>query len=98
VTTGTNLLQIFKNGTGIVYQEGLGSGSFSVVATDVITYSLYSTTPDFTQATISVNTYGTGTVSDCNFSSALAVDNVGVSFTANGTIDGITDNYVDGCP
>jgi hypothetical protein len=76
----------------------LGSGSFSVVATDVITYSLYSTTPDFTQATISVNTYGTGTVSDCNFSSALAVDNVGVSFTANGTIDGITDNYVDGCP
>jgi hypothetical protein len=76
----------------------LGSNSFSVLSTDVITYSLYSTTPDYTEVYISVNSFGPYSVSACNYSSALAVDNVGLSFTANGTIEGLTYNNEFGCP
>lgn len=98
ITTGTNNLQISKNSSLIVNQNGLGSGSFSVISTDVITYSLSSTTPNFTSATISVNSFGPNTVSDCNFNSAYASNLTGITFAANGTIDGITVDYVDGCP
>jgi hypothetical protein len=98
VTTGTNVLDIWKNGTNIVNQSGSGTGTFSVLSTDVITYSLASTTPDFTDTLISVNSYGTGTVFACGFNSSTAQDLTGISFNANGTIDGVTQNYEDGCP
>jgi hypothetical protein len=98
VATGTNVLDIWKNGTNVVNQSGSGSGTFSVLSTDVITYSLASTTPDFTDTLISVNSYGTGTVFACGFNSSTAQDLTGISFNANGTIDGVTQNYTDACP
>jgi len=98
ITTGTNQLEIYKNGTLIVNQSGQGNGSFSIIATDIITYTLSSTTPNFTYALISVNTSGPGTVSDCNFNSAYASETGGISFNSNTTIDGITIDYIDGCP
>jgi hypothetical protein len=76
----------------------MGGGSFSVYSTDVVTFSLYSSTPDFCDATVSVNSYGSGTVSNCSYSSATAQDLVGITFNAAGTIDGITSNYEYGCP
>jgi hypothetical protein len=98
ITTGTNHLQILKNSNLIVDQYGQGTGSFSVVSTDLITYALYSTTPDFTQAIVSVDSFGPNTRDDCNFNSAYASNTGGFYFTSNGTIDGITTNYIDGCP
>jgi hypothetical protein len=98
ITSGTNQLEILKNGIQIVYVGGLASGSFSVTSSDVITYNLASSTPNYTYALISVNTGGTGTVSDCNFNSAYASENAGITFSANGTIDGVTIDYEDGCP
>jgi len=98
ITTGTNQLEIYKNGTLIVNQSGQGNGSFSIIATDIITYTLSSTTPNYTYALISVNTSGPGTVSDCNFNSAYASETGGISFNSNTTIDGITIDYNDGCP
>jgi len=98
ITTGTNVLDIWVNDVNVVNQEGLGSGSFSVYETDIVTYRLYSSTPDFCEATISVNYYGSGTVSNCSYSSVTAQDLVGISFNAAGTIDGITSNYEYGCP
>jgi hypothetical protein len=59
---------------------------------------LASSTPNYTYALISVDTGGTGTVSDCNYNSAYASENGGITFNANGTIDGITIDYFDGCP
>ena len=98
ITTGTNQLEILKNGIQIVYVGGLANGSFSVNSSDVITYNLASSTPNYTYVLISVNTGGTGTVSDCNYSSAYVVESGGITFNANGTIDGITIDYIDGCP
>ena len=65
-------------------------------STDVITYELTSTTPDFTEVQIvdSVN----GTISNCGFGSSSVSNLSGVSYTSNATIDGITTNYTDGCP
>jgi len=98
ITTGTNNLQILKNGNLIVDQNAQGTGSFTVIPSDVITYALYSTTPNFTQATVSINSGGSGTITDCNFNSAYASNSGGITFSANGTIDGITTDYIDGCP
>ena len=98
ITTGTNQLEILKNGIQIVYVGGLANGSFTVNSSDVITYNLASSTPNYTYVLISVNTGGTGTVSDCNYSSAYVVESGGITFNANGTIDGITIDYFDGCP
>jgi hypothetical protein len=101
ITTGTNNLQIYKNGTLIVDQSGQSSGnSFTVTSSDVITYNLSSTTPNFTYARIYVEEASSpiDDISDCNFNSAYVVNSTGVSFTANGTIDGITIDYVDACP
>jgi hypothetical protein len=95
VTTGTNTLTIYKNGTMIVNQSGLGSGSFTVTSSDSITYSLFSTTPDFTSATVYVNFVAN---TDCGFQSAFVEDIIGFNFTANGTITGDTQNYGDACP
>jgi hypothetical protein len=96
VTTGTNNLQIYKNAILIVDQFGLGSNSFSVISTDEITYSLTSTTPDFTEVQIIDSVHGT--ISDCGFNSATITELTGVYYTSNATIDGVTTNYTDGCP
>jgi hypothetical protein len=98
ISTGTNNLQILKNGSLVVDQNGQGNGSFSVVSTDLITYGLFSTTPNFTKAIVSVNTFGPDSRDDCNFNSAYASNTGGFYFSANGTIDGITIDYIDGCP
>jgi len=98
ITTGTNVLDIWVNDVNVVNQEGLGGGSFSVYNTDIVTFRLYSSTPDFCEATVSVNSYGSGTVSNCSYSSVTAQDLVGITFNAAGTIDGITSNYEFGCP
>jgi hypothetical protein len=98
ITTGTNNLQILKNGILIVNQNGQGNGSFSVVSTDLITYALSSTTPNYTKAIVSVNSFGPDSRDDCNFNSAYASNTGGFYFSANGTIDGITIDYIDACP
>jgi hypothetical protein len=98
LVTGTNQLQILKNGNSEVNQSGLGSGSFSVLSTDVITYTLYVTSPDYSEAYISVNSGGADSVIDCSFNYAFAFKNPGVTFSANATIDGFATNYVDQCP
>jgi hypothetical protein len=95
VTTGTNNLIIYKNGIEIVNQNGLGSGSFGVVSTDEITYSLFSTTPDYTNVSVLVNFVPN---TSCGYQSAYVEELLGTTFTANGTITGETDNYVGGCP
>jgi hypothetical protein len=81
----------------IVDQFGQSSGnSFTVIASDVITYELISTTPDFTE--VQIIDSENGTISNCGFNSS-SVDNLtGVSFTGNATIDGVTTNYIDACP
>jgi hypothetical protein len=94
VTTGTNTLTIYKNGNVEVSQAGLGSGSFSVLSTDVITWSLFSTTPDFTKVNVFVNFTPT---TSCGFNSATVQDLIGITFTDNGTITGETENLGE-CP
>jgi hypothetical protein len=74
----------------------MGSNSFTVVASDVITYELISTTPDFTN--VEIIDSENGTISNCAFNSASVSNLSGVSYTANATIDGVTTNYVDNCP
>ena len=96
VTTGTNALRIYKNSILIVEQFGLGSNSFSVTSTDVITYNLTSTTPDFTDVQIVDSDYGT--IQSCGFNSATIGQTGGYTYTSNATIDGITTNYAGGCP
>jgi hypothetical protein len=96
ITTGTNNLQIYKNGIIVVDQSGMGSNSFNVVAGDVITYSLTSTSPDFTEVQIVDSVYGT--ISNCNFNTASVNQTVGYSYTGNATIDGITTNHTSECP
>ena len=96
VTTGTNTLSIFKNTVLIVYQSGMGSNSFSVNSGDVITYELSSTSPDYTEVQIIDSVHGT--ISNCGYLSSTVAETTGVSYTSNATIDGVTTNYIDGCP
>jgi hypothetical protein len=96
VTTGTNNLKIYKNSSVIVDQNGLGSNSFSVNSGDVITYELTSTTPDFTEVQIIDSVYGT--ISNCAFNSSSVSRTIGVTYSNNATIDGITTNYIAECP
>jgi hypothetical protein len=96
VTTGTNNLKIYKNASIIVDQSGMGSNSFTVVASDVITYELISTTPDFTN--VEIIDSENGTISNCALNSSTVSNLSGVSYTGNATIDGVTTNYVDSCP
>jgi hypothetical protein len=100
LTTGTNQLEIYKNGTLIVNQGGLGSGSFTVVATDVITYNLSVTSPNFSYGRIYVEQGGSpiDDISNCGFNSTFVNNSVGVSFTGSGTIDGIAIDYESECP
>jgi len=67
-----------------------------VESTDEITYTLTSTTPDFTNVAIIDSVHGT--ISDCGFNSATITESTGVYYTSNATIDGVTTNYIDGCP
>jgi Fe-S cluster biogenesis protein NfuA len=96
VTTGTNNLKIYKNASIIVDQSGMGSNSFTVIASDVITYELTSTTPDFTNVEIIDSVHGT--IANCGFNSSAVSETTGVSYTTNATIYGVTTNYVEGCP
>jgi hypothetical protein len=95
ITTGTNNLTIFKNSSVIVDQYGLGSGSFSVVATDTISYQLSSTSPDYTEVQIIDSVHGT--TSNCGFNSSSILTS-SVSYTSNASVDGVTTNYTDACP
>jgi hypothetical protein len=95
VTTGTANLQIIKNGSVIVSQSGDGSGSFSVISSDLITYSLYATSPNFTYAEINDSVYGS--IADCSFNSAFVNNFPGNSYSSNATINGIAIDYVDSC-
>jgi hypothetical protein len=72
----------------------LGSNSFSVLSTDVITYNLNSTTPDFCNVAIYDSTHGN--ISNCNYNSAF-IGSGDLSYTFNATIEAITNNFVDGC-
>jgi hypothetical protein len=96
ITTGTNNLKIYKNSNLIVDQYGQGNSSFTVISSDVITYELISTTPDFTEVQIIDSDHGT--ISNCGFNSSSVAETTGVSYTSNATIDGVTTNYIDGCP
>ena len=96
INTGTNTLNIYKNTVLIVNQSGQGSNSFSANSNDVITYDLTSTTPDFTEVQIIDSVHGT--ISNCGYQSASVAETTGLSYTANSTIDGVTTNYVGGCP
>jgi len=95
ITTGTNNLIIYKNGDIIVDQFGQGNNSFSVTSSDLIAYTLTSTTPDFTDVQIIDSVYGT--VSNCAFNSSSVLGG-GVYYSSNATIDGVTTNYIDACP
>ena len=100
LTTGTNDLEILKNDSVIVNQGGLGSGSFTVVSSDVIKYNLSVTSPNFSYGRIYVEEGGSpiDDISNCGFNSTFVNNSTGVSFTANGTIEGIAIDYVDECP
>jgi hypothetical protein len=95
IYTGTNILRIYKNSSMIVEQSGLGSGNFTVVASDSITYELTATTPDFTIVQISDSVHGT--ISSCDYNSSY-VGSITVSYTSNASIDGTTTNDIFGCP
>jgi hypothetical protein len=79
-----------------VDQEGLGSNSFSITSSDVITYQLISTSPDFTEVQIIDSVYGT--ISNCGFNSSSVSRTIGVTYSSNATIDGVTTNYISECP
>jgi hypothetical protein len=96
ITTGTNNLKIYKNSSLIVDQFGQGNSSFTVEASDVITYELISTSPDFTEVQIIDSVHGT--ISNCGGGSSTISQTSGVSYTTNATLDGVTTNYIDGCP
>lgn len=96
VTTGYATLEIVKNGSAIVIQSGDGSGSFSVTSSDVISYNLSATSPNFTYAEINDSVYGA--ITDCNFNSAFVNNFPGNSYTSNASINGVAIDYVDGCP
>jgi hypothetical protein len=74
----------------------MGSNSFTVIASDVITYELISTTPDYTN--VEIIDSENGTISNCALNSSTVSNLSGVSYTGNATIDGVTTNYVDSCP
>jgi len=73
----------------------MGGGSFTVTSSDVITYELYSTTPDFTEVQIIDSVHGGNY--NCGFNSSSILTS-SVSYTSNATVDGITTNYIDACP
>ena len=89
-------MKIYKNSIIVVDQDGQGSNSFSITSSDVITYELTSTTPDFTEVQIIDSVHGT--ISNCGFNSSSVSQTSGVSYTGNATIDGVTTNYIDACP
>jgi hypothetical protein len=89
-------LVIYKNGDLIVNQFGQGTNSFTVTSSDVITYELYSTTPDFTEVQIIDSVYGG--IYNCGFNNSSVSQLSGVSYTSSATIDGVTTNYIDACP
>jgi len=78
----------------IVSQSGLGSGNFTVISTDQISYDLNGSTPDYCNVAIFDSVHGN--ISNCNFNSAF-INSGTLSYTSNATIDGVTNNYVDGC-
>jgi hypothetical protein len=80
----------------IVDQYGQGNSSFTVEASDVITYELISTSPDFTNVEIVDSVHGT--ISNCGFGSSTISQTSGVSYTSSASIDGVTTNYIDNCP
>ena len=65
-------------------------------ANDVITYDLTSSTPDFTEVQIIDSVYGT--ISNCGFNSSSVSRTIGVTYSSNATIDGVTTNYITECP
>jgi hypothetical protein len=96
VTTGTANMEIYKNSSLIVNQSGTGSGSFTVISSDVVYYTLSGTSPDFTYVDINDSVHGV--ISACNFNSANVNSFPGSSYTTNATVDGVAINYIDGCP
>jgi hypothetical protein len=89
-------LKIYKNSSLIVNQFGLGSNSFSITSSDVITYELISTSPGYTGVQIIDSVYGT--ISNCEFNSSNVSRTIGVTYSSNATIDGVTTNYIAECP
>jgi hypothetical protein len=87
-------LRIYKNGSLIVEQNGLGSGSFTVVSTDTVAYELSASTPDYTNVAIYDSVHGI--INNCNYNFAY-VGSGDVSYTSNATIDGLTTNDIFGC-
>ena len=66
------------------------------MASDVITYELTSTTPNFTEVQIIDSVHGT--ISNCALYGSSVSQTSGVSYTGNATIDGVTTDYIDACP
>jgi hypothetical protein len=89
-------LNIYKNSSLIVNSPGSGSNSFSVNSGDLITYELISTSTDYTEVQIIDSAYGT--ISNCGLNSSSVSRIIGVTYSSNATIDGVTTNYIDGCP
>jgi hypothetical protein len=104
--TGTSTLSIYKNGNLEVNSSTSGGGPYTGVisgltATDVITYSLFGQTVNYTSCVIYVSDDSVGiidTLTDCNLFSA-SVDNLsGITLSDNGSLSASTDDYIDECP
>jgi hypothetical protein len=102
--TGTSNLLIYVNGSTVVDSSTSSiyspSGNITVNSTDVITYSLSGTSPDFCENKVVVNNGGGVVIfnADCGFGGSLISDASGFSLSENLTLNATTTNFVDSCP
>ena len=98
-TTGTGYLYIYKNGLTEVYADASTSGTIvGLTTSDVITYSLSGTSPDFTNASVTILGGHTESLVDCSMGSALVSNSTGFTITAATNLESSVTNHIGACP
>ena len=98
-TTGTGYLYIYKNGLTEVYADASTSGTIvGLTTSDVITYSLSGTSPDFTNASVTILGGHTESLVDCSMGSALVSNPTGFTITAATNLESSVTNHIGACP
>jgi len=97
--TGTGYLYIYKNGLTEVYADTSTSGTIvGLTTSDVITYSLSGTSPDFTNASVTILGGHTESLVYCSMGSALVSNTTGFTITAATNLESSVTNHIGACP
>ena len=82
-----------------VYADTSTSGTIvGLTTSDVITYSLSGTSPNFTNASVTILGGYTESFVDCSYGGALVANSTGFTINAATNLESTVTDYIDGCP